>query len=566
YIIDGSEQGHITFTVEEISRQLESGGTSVRHFKWGATDTNSLSFHILSFLSAPDTLQRPLSFLASSIAMIAAHIEYAKSTVIPVLENGINVILEGYVWSHLAGYYQSHAHHDILATIIKLESFAWPRSINKSLFLLTPAVPMKGQSSAQLTKELAFYEELASIGRDEYRISMLQVNHHSIDAFPSVHMHETDDSESKTITCHCDSDIRNNYPNSSELPLQLHFKFPFSSQLNKSGPHSPTVFSHLAPAKLTKVYESYWRFAAERQAIFFRKYQNESPPWTQDPILAKHKFTNAYRASDRVSQFLIRHIAYETDNSPNEVFFRIILFKMFNRIETWELLVKELGVIRYADFDYDKYDRLLTKSRRAGHPIYSGAYIMPSGSSTYGYAEKHRNNLKLLEKMMDDGLPQMIAEAKSMQNVFELLRSYPMIGDFLAYQYAIDLNYSELTNFSEMDFVIPGPGARDGIRKCFSDLGGLNEIDVIRLMADRQHEEFERLDLKFEFLWGRPLQLIDCQNLFCEVDKYSRLAHPEIEGRSGRTRIKQIYHAKQERIEFRYPPKWGLNEKIKHAT
>jgi hypothetical protein len=119
-----------------------------------------------------------------------------------------------------------------------------------------------------------------------------------------------------------------------------------------------------------------------------------------------------------------------------------------------------------------------------------------------------------------------------------------------------------LTDFSEMTFVIPGPGARNGIRKCFSDLGGLNESDIIRLVAERQHEECERLGLTFRSLWGRPLQLIDCQNLFCEVDKYARVAHPERKGIDNRSRIKQIYQPKPVPIAYWYPPRWGLNERI----
>jgi hypothetical protein len=44
------------------------------------------------------------------------------------------------------------------------------------------------------------------------------------------------------------------------------------------------------------------------------------------------------------------------------------------------------------------------------------------------------------------------------------------------------------------------------------------------------------------------------------VDKYSRVAHPEIEGASNRTRIKQKYKIQQnESIEYFFPPKWGLN-------
>jgi hypothetical protein len=193
--------------------------------------------------------------------------------------------------------------------------------------------------------------------------------------------------------------------------------------------------------------------------------------------------------------------------------------------------------------------------------IFSGAYIMPSGGRS-GYAKKHRNYLKMIEQMIKDGVPHRLTEMKRMHQAFELLRSYPMIGDFLAYQYVTDINYSTLTDFSEMEFVIPGPGARNGIRKCFHTLGGLNEMDIIRLTAECQEEEFQRLGLTFRSLWGRSLQLIDCQNLFCEVDKYARLAHPDIKGINDRKRIKQVYHIKPEPIAYWYPPDWGINEQI----
>ena len=103
---------------------------------------------------------------------------------------------------------------------------------------------------------------------------------------------------------------------------------------------APIVLRHLAPAKVSEVYENYWRFAAERQAVFFRRVRGERRPWTDNPVLATYKFTNAYRASDRVTQYLIRHVIYRDNlpKSPSEVFFRILLFKLFNKIETWELL------------------------------------------------------------------------------------------------------------------------------------------------------------------------------------------------------------------------------------
>ena len=153
-----------------------------------------------------------------------------------------------------------------------------------------------------------------------------------------------------------------------------------------------------------------------------------------------------------------------------------------------------------------------------------------------------------------------------MRQAFEILRSYPMIGDFLAYQFVTDLNYSEICDFSEMEFVVPGPGARDGIHKCFSDLGGLSESDIIRLITDRQEYEFERLGLTFRSLWGRHLQLIDCQNLFCEVSKYARVRHPSVTGVNDRTRIKQVYRPSDTPVEYWFPPKWNINSLVTAAV
>ncbi len=326
------------------------------------------------------------------------------------------------------------------------------------------------------------------------------------------------------------------------------------------------VYRDWRPARPTKVFATYWYFAAARQQVFFRRLRGEAPPWTLDPILAHHRFTNAYRASDRVSLYLIRNVQYPQDFEPtaDDLFFRTILFKVFNRIETWQLLEHELGPPLWKRYRFDQYDAVLTKAMERGQRIFSAAYIMPSGNSAFGQTRKHRTFLLLIESMMADALPRRLARARSLREVFEEIRSYPTMGDFLAFQYAIDLNYSPLLDFRESSFVVAGPGAKDGIRKCFSETGGLSDEGIIDRMAERQEREFGRLGIDFKSLWGRPLQLIDCQNLFCEVDKYARVAHPEVAGISGRTRIKQSYSpgpTASPPIPW-YPPKWGLNERL----
>jgi hypothetical protein len=311
------------------------------------------------------------------------------------------------------------------------------------------------------------------------------------------------------------------------------------------------------------VYDLYWRFATERQAIFFGRLEGASPPWTKDEILRTYRFTNAYRASDRVSQFLIREVIYNEAFStvPDEVVFRVLLFKLFNKISTWRWLQAVVGTPTWQGFDFAQYDDALSRVSAEGRKVYSAAYIVPPVSLD-ATGVKHRGHLRLVEHILADGFSGRLQASRSLRDVFTLLKSYPSLGDFLAFQLAIDLNYSNLIDHNEASFVVAGPGAQDGLAKTFPDAANYDPVDLIAVMAERQHTEFSRLGLPFRDLYGRPLQLIDCQNLFCEISKYTRVSHPDIRGLSGRTRIKQMFRPEGELAAPWYPPKWGINDRI----
>lgn len=320
---------------------------------------------------------------------------------------------------------------------------------------------------------------------------------------------------------------------------------------------SPLPTEASAPAILVKrveprpsaVFDTYWRFAAERQAVYFRRLRGEPPPWTADPILLVHRFTNCYRAADRVSQYLIQNVIYAGDPTPREVVFRTILFKIFNRIGTWEKLlawfgrppcVKDAGIAEVLDV------------AKAEGSIYSAAYVMPSPGNA---ASKHRAHLALLANLDYE----KILGTRSLEALYRVLLDIPSFGPFLAFQFAIDLNYSAIFDFDEDSFVVAGPGALDGLSKCFADPGEYTSADLICWTVDRQEVEFERLRLSFETLFGRRLHLIDVQNLYCEVSKYARVAHPGVAGVSGRTKIKQKYQQDTRPLGAPFfPPKWGL--------
>src|SRR5688572_11095763 len=103
------------------------------------------------------------------------------------------------------------------------------------------------------------------------------------------------------------------------------------------------ISSKSPPIPRTGVYELYWKFAAHRQAAFEKRLTSVNPPWTNDSILQRFKFCNVFRAADRVSQYLIRTVAYgQATGSETECLFRIVAFRTFSNIATWDQLTVRL--------------------------------------------------------------------------------------------------------------------------------------------------------------------------------------------------------------------------------
>ena len=135
-----------------------------------------------------------------------------------------------------------------------------------------------------------------------------------------------------------------------------------------------------------------------------------------------------------------------------------------------------------------------------------------------------------------------------------------MIGDFLAYQYTVDFNYSPYLNFDEDSFVKAGVGAVRGIKKCFSSYGNEYEDAIYYI-----HDHFEKLQKRYGYTEFRPLpgrkpKLIDLQNCFCETDKYLSVKMPEL--LVDNVRIKQHYKETMQPIDYAFPPKWNINTRI----
>src|SRR5882672_1386918 len=200
------------------------------------------------------------------------------------------------------------------------------------------------------------------------------------------------------------------------------------------------------PTPRAGIYDLYWKFAAWRQAAFERRCAGKPWPWTADPIILQFKLCNVFRASDRVSQYLIRNIAYgDGIDTIEDKLFQIVAFRTFSKPATWDGVIKRLGhPPTLEDLRSGAFLASLEEVKAENGGLYTGAFILCT-TKAFGFDEKHRNHVALFRRMfLECNAGRRIREAFSLKEIVRFLETFPLIGPFMSYQIAVDLNYSDL--------------------------------------------------------------------------------------------------------------------------
>jgi len=231
-----------------------------------------------------------------------------------------------------------------------------------------------------------------------------------------------------------------------------------------------------------------------------------------------------------------------------------LLFKIFNLTTTWELLCAELGEEPLlSNWNPNRYAEILTTAQNGGQKIFSSAYMLWADlreGSIRGPGSKTRMWLNTLDKMLRDNVPGGIVSASTYEHAVKILSGYDGIQDFTAQQYATDFSYTRWFQPTDSEtFILPGPGSIDGIAKCFGRSFDKEDCSIIIQLMRVSASELCQVATGKEpptlrsFGVDRPMDLIDYQSAFCETDKYSRVAHPELNhlSKQKRDKIKASY-------------------------
>ncbi|EMD38849.1 hypothetical protein CERSUDRAFT_151547 [Gelatoporia subvermispora B] len=300
--------------------------------------------------------------------------------------------------------------------------------------------------------------------------------------------------------------------------------------------------------RVSPVLDTFFWFVTERHRVHQRRLAGERQPWTTDEILSTYPFANVFRVYDRTTQYILRHVIMEGSQELNEMCFRVILFRTFCRIETWELLKRRLGNITWKSFNLKVYEEIVLSETAA---VYGPAYIMPAPK--LGATANAANHLRLIELMMKEKVPSRLKQFVYLRDAHGYLRLFPSMGDFIALQLLLDLNMTPHFRWDENTWAALGPGALMCIKKIFGpDIRG-REYEAFKYLHESQDYHFLRLRIsprqrpRLSDTIPAGLTMVDMEHALCETEKYSRARHPNISG-------KKIKVARREYVPRSPPP------------
>lgn len=267
-------------------------------------------------------------------------------------------------------------------------------------------------------------------------------------------------------------------------------------------------------------------YVFERYNIHLKKDIHEYPaPWTDDPILRTYSFTNVRREHDKTTLHLLKLLEEHRHYPYHDKILNIILYRLFNKIETME----KIGWIKWTEFDEDD-TRAKLMDFPEGYAYCSNAFLASGTKREMNKQypdEKFRpiNMPKVVNKYKAILAKGGIKAAKTPMDVINTLKQVPGISNFLAYQMFVDFTYLEEFPFSENEFTIAGPGCSRGLNYLFEDRDGLTDEELLFWLRDNcpfTQEELTQLMIDIP-IYDRKMNIMSLENCMCELSKYIKV-------------------------------------------
>jgi hypothetical protein len=276
----------------------------------------------------------------------------------------------------------------------------------------------------------------------------------------------------------------------------------------------------------------FFNYAAKRQAIKDARDAGVPFPYNNtDPILQNYRFCNVFREDDTVTTWFRENIRSKLEGD-SKVFIATVAFRWFNRVTTGEL-IKDVLV----DKGWDAAE--VTQRLTGVSPVTTGAYMIktPAKMSKLDGLVQCINNIAI-DVQLEPEKVFNITENTTLEQVWEQLRKYPYMGNFMAYEVVTDLRHTHLLRNAPdtNSWASVGPGAARGIERILnvpvgSKYSYASQKDIPVLLEYMQELlELSRVYWSGDRLW----EMREVEHTLCEFDKYERAL-------TGEGKPKQIF-------------------------
>ena len=197
--------------------------------------------------------------------------------------------------------------------------------------------------------------------------------------------------------------------------------------------------------------------------------RGDARPWTADPILATYRFTNCYRAADRVEPVLDQGSDLSAAaRTRTKCCFGFCCSGSSTASRPGSCCVRPLVNSAGRRSAFDRYDHVLTKRVSAvASGIYSAAYVDLLRPGSVAYASTRDHLLPARAHAARRTAVQIGGQLRRWQRLSIFCAAIPESATSWPTDFSSTSTTRPCINFDEMDFVVPGPGAKDGLRKCF---------------------------------------------------------------------------------------------------
>lgn len=279
------------------------------------------------------------------------------------------------------------------------------------------------------------------------------------------------------------------------------------------------------------------QFVLDRYKVHLNKDFYQTPkPWTTNRILQNYKFTNVRREHDKTTKYLLNMLEEHEDDFYINKIMNIILYRLFNKIETSQLI----GWVDFHEYDEDAIRSKLS-SAAPGFVYFTNAFHTTGMRHAFKkqYPEETFEPMVIVRGCHDmvEDIYHGVTRAEEPKNIIECLKWINGIGNFLAYQMFVDFTYIEEFPWSENEFVVSGPGCIKGLSELFVDRDGLSWDELLFWLRDNcpiTKQECGELMVDLP-QYDRYMNIMSLENCMCELSKYIRAVE-------GTGRPKNLYN------------------------